>query len=127
MTIILFVKLTFLLDYADLVLLLFAQLSRFLIWSLTLINFMKSGIDLVNTGGTQVTLKILKVYCFVGAAGFTAYAVYLIVQEKLNNVDILSCKSIEFTIQSVFLLFIVTLFLFFAIKTHMVINRLGED
>jgi len=127
MTLILFVKLTFLLDYADLVLLLFAQLFRFLIWSLTLINFMKSGMDLVNTGGRKVTLKILKVSCYIGAACFTAYAVYLVVQEKLNHIDVLSCKSKEFMVQSFFLLCIVSLFLFFAVKTHMAINRLRED
>ena len=45
----LFVKLSFRMKYADLVILLVAQLLRFLIWSLMLINFMKSGIDLINS------------------------------------------------------------------------------
>ena len=48
LTMAMFVKLTFMLDFASLVLLLFAQLLRFLIWSLTLINFLKSGIELVS-------------------------------------------------------------------------------
>ena len=43
-----FLKMTFLMDYAELLLLLFAQLLRFVIWSLTLKNFMKSGMDLLH-------------------------------------------------------------------------------
>lgn len=42
-----FIKLTFMLEFAGLILLLFGQFLRFLIWSLTLINFLKSGIDLM--------------------------------------------------------------------------------
>ena len=48
MIIAMFIKVTFMMNFADLVLLLFAQFLRFLIWSLTLINFIKSGRDLVN-------------------------------------------------------------------------------
>ena len=75
------VKLTFLMKYADLVILLLAQLLRFLIWSLTLINFMKSGMDLINSSSTIVILRLLKICTLVGVCFFSGYAIYLIVQE----------------------------------------------
>ena len=83
LTVTLFIKLTFIMDYADLVLLLVAQLIRFVIWSLTLINFLKSGLDLAHNmpRSQEMTLKILRVSTFVGVAFFTAYAIYLIVSE----------------------------------------------
>ena len=49
MTSAMFIKLTFLFSLMNLILLLLAQLLRFLIWSLTLINFLKSGMDLVTS------------------------------------------------------------------------------
>ena len=103
-----FVKLTFMLQFASLVLLLFAQLLRFLIWSLTLINFLKSGIELVSyqpvsnhytgnlsTDGVdqgaatqpavpalrRISLKMLHIFTWIGVALFGAYAVFLIFQQ----------------------------------------------
>ena len=54
-----------------------AQLLRFLIWTLTLINFMKSGMALVRSKSTKVTLKILYVFTYVGAIIMTGYGIYV--------------------------------------------------
>ena len=99
MTSVMFVKMTFMMEYADLVLLLLAQLFRFIVWSLTLINFMKSGMDLmVRSKAIKVTLRVLKWSIVAGTCFFSAYAIYLIFEEEVNDADVLSCGSAEFTI-----------------------------
>lgn len=122
MTVTLFVKLTFIMDYADLVLLLMAQMLRFIIWSLTLMNFMKSGLDLVESESVKVWLKALKIASVVGAACFLGYASFLIYQERNNNKDVLNCKSTEFLSQSFLLVIIVSIFFFFTVRMHIFIN-----
>ncbi len=118
MTSALFVKLTFRMKYADLVILLFAQLLRFVIWSLTLINFMKSGMDLIiSSQNTKVILRLLKICTLIGVGFFSGYAIYLIVQEQRNDRNVLSCNSSEFLVQGFLLLAIVTIFLLSAIRT----------
>ena len=117
-----FIKLTFMMDYADLVLLLFAQFLRFLIWSLTLTNFLKSTMDLITSKGTKMTLKILRFCIIGGGCFFVAYAVYMICQEQVSDKDVLSCKTLEFITQSTFNMVLVGIFLGFAWKTTKMIN-----
>ena len=77
-----FLKMTFMMDYAELLLLLFAQLLRFVIWSLTLKNFMKSGLDLLHQwSGAKLTLKILRLFIYTGTICICGYGIYLICQE----------------------------------------------
>ena len=122
LTVTMFIKMTFMMDYADLVLLLIAQLLRFLIWSLTLMNFMKSMLDLLESQSVKLTLKILRGFSFFGAACFSAYGCYLIIEKKLNDLDVLSCKSNEFVVQSIFLIVLVTVFFICAVKITKLIN-----
>ena len=87
------------LDYGDLVLLLMAQFMRFLIWSFTLQNFLKSGMDLmIRTYTVKMILKILRVSIIGGACFFIGFAIYLIVQESAYDKNVLSCQSPEFVI-----------------------------
>lgn len=100
---------------------------RFIIWSLTLMNFMKSGLDLVESAGVKVWLKALKITSVIGAACFLGYAFFLIYQERINNKDVLNCRSTEFLWQSVLLIFIVSIFFFFTVRTQILINNQHEE
>ena len=88
-----FIKLTFVLDYADLVLLVFAQLLRFMIWSLTLKNFMQSAASLVLDEKIQMTIKALKIAIYVGLVVYIAYGVLVVLAQVLSQKDILDCHS----------------------------------
>jgi len=86
-------------EFADLVLLLLAQLFRFIVWSLMLINFMKSGMDLmVRSKAIKVTLRVLKWSIVAGTCFFSAYGFYLVYEKQVNDVDVLGCGTAEFTI-----------------------------
>ncbi len=73
-----FIKITFVLDYADLVLLVFAQLLRFIIWSLTLKNFIESAASLVLDEKIHLTIKALKIAIYVGLIVYIAYGVLVV-------------------------------------------------
>ena len=93
LTTIQFFKMTFMMDYADLLLLLGAQFLRFSIWTLTLINFLKSGMDLmIRTASVKLILYLLKVSAIIVAGLFISYAAYLV----FFNHHVLTCKSVEF-------------------------------
>ena len=83
--------------YTDLVLLLLAQLLRFLIWSLTLRNFIKSGMELLVVK-TRLILMSLTSSIVAGGCFFTGYIVYLLIMKTVYDEDVLSCKSPEFVI-----------------------------
>jgi len=118
MTSILFIKLTLLFNLYSLVLLLVSQFLRFLIWSLTLRNFIRSGMDLMSKPKSKkIMLRILNWSTVSGALFFVGYSISLICQQKINDVDVLSCKSPEFVIQSSLLISICLMFLFMACKT----------
>ena len=110
-------------DYADLFMLLLAQLIRFLIWALTLRNFLKSGMDLmVRTSVTKLIVFVTKVSTIVGATFFTLYGIYMLVEENFEHKDVLSFRSPEFIIQASLNMFIVLIFLFSACSTSKMIK-----
>ena len=77
--------------------LLAAQMLRFIIWSLTLLNFLKSSMELmVRTNTIALILKVVKISTWVGAAAFTAYAIFLMTEENKFGKDVLSCHTVEF-------------------------------
>ena len=118
LTFIQFIKLTFIWDSADLFMVLVAQLSRFLVWALTLRNFLKSGMDLMlKTKVTRTIIFVTKVSTILGAVFFTAFGVYMWIEANFYDKDVLSCKSPEFVTQSSFNLIIVLIFLFSACST----------
>ena len=118
LTLIQFIKLTFIWNSGDLFLVLVAQLSRFLVWSLTLRNFLKSGVDLMlKTQVTRTIIFVTKVSTILGAIFFTAFGVYMWIMANFYDKDVLSCKSPEFVTQSSFNLIIVLIFLFSACST----------
>ena len=97
LTIIQLVKITFITYRADLLMLLATQMLRFIIWSLTLLNFLKSSMELmVRTNTIALILKVVKISTWVGAAAFTAYAIFLITEENKFRKDVLSCHTVEF-------------------------------
>lgn len=123
LTTIQFFKMTFMMDYADLFMLLLAQLIRFLIWALTLRNFLKSGMDLmVKTSVTKLIVFVTKVSTIVGATFFTLYGIYMLVEENFEHKDVLSFRSPEFIIQASLNMFIVLIFLFSACSTSKMIK-----
>ena len=122
-----FIKLTFVLDYADLVLLVFAQLLRFIIWSLTLKNFMQSAASLVLDEKIQLTIKALKIAIYVGLVVYIAYGVLVVLAQELTNEDILDCHSQEFIIQNAVLGLILIVFIYYAFKVNKVINILLKN
>jgi len=73
----------------------------------------------------QSILKAIKLACIVLTACYIAYAIYLI-WANVNNKKVLSCSSSEFTVQSLFLVFVVAVFFFYAVKTNIAINKLRE-
>ena len=73
------IKLTFMMDYADLVILIFAQLLRFVIWSLTLLNFMKSVTSLIVNPAIKVMIRCLQIYMYAGAAFYVCYGIVLVI------------------------------------------------
>ena len=118
-----FIKITFMWDYGDLLILLLGQLLRFLIWSLTLRNFLKSGMDLmIKTYAVKIIIRVLQVSIVVGACFFVGYAVYLVVQESVYNANVLTCQSPEFVIQASLNLAIVIIFLISACSTTKMIR-----
>ena len=103
--------------------LLIAQISRFIIWALTLRNFLKSGMDLmIKTKVTKMIIFVTKLSTILGAVFFTAYGVYMFVEANFYDKDVLDCKSPEFVIQSSFNLIIVLIFLFAACSTSKMIK-----
>ena len=70
-------------------------------------------------------LKAMKLACIVLTACYIAYAIYLI-WANVNNIKVLSCISSEFTVQSLFLVFVVAVFFAYAVKTNIAINKLRE-
>lgn len=98
LTTILLIKETFMMAYADLVLLVFAQLLRFVIWSLTLLNFMKSATSLIPNPAIKLTITFLKTYMYIGTAFYIGFGIALVLKQELSEEDILSCKSMEFVI-----------------------------
>lgn len=118
-----FIKLTFLMDYADLVLLVIAQLLRFLIWSLCLLNFIKSATELVtNQTLIKFTIRFLKIIINIGLVVYIGYGITLIIMNEVRDTNILSCKNREFIIQSATLLTLIALFHYFAIRVTKEIN-----
>ena len=111
-------------DYADLVMLLFAQLSRFLIWSLMLLNFIKSATSLTVTTTLKSTIRWLKMYIYIGILIFISYIVIVILKNELQDRDILDCNSIEFIIQNAMALILLIVFIYYAIQVTNVINSL---
>ena len=73
------VKMTFLMDYFDLVLLVLAQLLRFLIWSLTLKNFMESAASLVVDQKIKQVIKALNLANYIGLLLYITYGVLVVV------------------------------------------------
>ena len=114
---------TFMWDYGDLLILLFGQLLRFLIWAFTLRNFLKSGMDLmIKTSAIKIIIQVLRISTVLGACFFVGYAIYLIVQESVYNKNVLTCQSPEFVIQASLNLAIVIIFLFSACSTTKMIR-----
>ena len=119
-----FIKLTFIMDYGDLILLVFAQLLRFLIWSVTLLNFMKSATSLVINPAIKIVIKWLRILTYFGLVVFIGYGITLMLIKEIGDRTILSCKSREFIVQSAFLLMILGVFHYFAIKVTRELNEL---
>ena len=87
----LFIKEMFFLDYFNLVILLLGQLLRFLIWSFTLRNFLKSGMDLmIKSHAVKVIRKVLLVSMVGGTCFIVGYAIYLIIMESVYKKSVLS-------------------------------------
>ena len=111
-------------DYADLVMLLFAQLSRFLIWALMLLNFIKSATSLTVNPTLKATIRWLKMYIYIGVLIFVAYAVIIILMNELEDRDILDCNSREFMIQNAMALILLIVFIYYAIQVTKSINSI---
>ena len=111
-------------DYADLVMLLFAQLSRFLIWSLMLLNFIKSATSLTVNPTLKATIRWLKMYIYIGILIFVGYAVIIILMNELEDRDILDCNSREFMIQNSMALILMIVFIYYAIQVTKSINSI---
>lgn len=128
LTLALFLKLTFMMQYMDLFLLVMAQLLRFLIWSLTLINFMQSAASLViNKPAIKQAIMCLKIVTWIGLGLYIGYGITLVLLREFRNLDILSCKSREFIIESSFLLGIIVIFHYYARKVQKAINDLVKE
>ena len=96
MNVILFIKLTFNFDLLSLVIIVVGQLLRFNIWSLALMNFMKSVASLIKSRRVKFIIKCLNLYVVIATCGFVGYSISLIVIEQATSHEILSCKSYEF-------------------------------
>ena len=72
-------KLTFMMDYTDLLLLIFSQMLRFVIWSLTLMNFMKSATALIPNPAIKTTIRFLKIYMYIGIFFYVGFGIALVV------------------------------------------------
>lgn len=79
------VKMTFLMDYFDLVLLVLAQLLRFLIWSLTLKNFMESAASLVVDQKIKQVIKALTLANYIGLLLYITYGVLVVVAQEVTD------------------------------------------
>lgn len=114
LTAVMFIKMTFMMDYADLVLLVLAQLLRFLIWCLMLLNFIRSATELVSDQALiKFTIRCLKIIIYIGTVVYIAYAISVIVAQRINHEDIVTCKNREFIVQSSLLLLIMAIFIYF--------------
>ena len=109
-----FIKMTFMMNYADLVLLILSQLLRFLIWSLTLMNFMKSAASLTVSPRIKVAIKLLKGVIVIGLLVYIGYAFTLGVIAQTTDRQILSCHSREFIIQNTFMVILLLVFIYYA-------------
>lgn len=112
----LFIKINFTWDYLDLLLLVFAQLLRFVIWSLCLLNFMKSATSLVPNPRIKVIIRFLKIYIYIGVAFYVSYGITLIFIKEFKNKYILNCKSPEFIIQASFATLTLSIFHYYAVQ-----------
>jgi len=65
--------------YADLFLLILGQLLRFLIWSLCLLNFMKSASSLVVSGGFRASIGAISVVMYSGVLFYVVFGITLVV------------------------------------------------
>ena len=121
----LFIKLTFIFHdkFSGQIFIVLAQLLRFLIWTLTLINFMKSGMALVRSKTTKFTLKILYIFTYGGAIAMIAYGIFVIIRNSERNYgdDLLTCKNKDFLVQACVLLAVVSVFLVFSVRTSKLI------
>ena len=113
-------------DYLDLVLLLFAQLLRFIIWSLTLMNFMKSATSLVVNPTIKLIIKCLRIFIYVVVGIYVAFGITLVLMATLKQTDILNCKSPEFITQNSFLILTLMVFYYYAVQVTKEINQLVE-
>ena len=113
-------------DYFDLLMLIASQLLRFVIWSLTLMNFMKSATSLVTNPAIKLIIKCLRIYIYVGVTLYVAFGIWLVLEKELSSEDILDCKSKEFIVQSSFLLLILVIFYYYAVQVTREINYLIE-
>ena len=91
-----FIKYTFNFDVASLIIIVVGQLLRFNIWSLTLLNFMKSVTSLFLSPEIKLIIKCLRIYVIIGTALFVGYGLSLFIIEARTHKEILSCKSYEF-------------------------------
>ena len=122
MNLILFIKLTFNFDLLSLVIIVVGQLLRFNIWSLALMNFMKSVASLIKSRRVKFIIKCLNLYVVIATCGFVGYSISLIVIEQATAHEILSCKSYEFITQSTLLIIVLTIFHYFAVQVTKEIN-----
>ena len=97
---------------------------RFVIWSLTLMNFMKSATSLVPNPAIKLIIKCLRIYIYIGVGFYVSFGITLVLMQELLSEDILSCKSREFIVQSSFLILILIVFHYYAAQVTREINHL---
>ena len=75
-------KATFIMDYGDQVIIVVSQSMRFLIWSLTLLNFMKSAASLIDSASIHITMKCLRICNIVGFGLFLVFAIVTVIMNE---------------------------------------------
>ena len=69
-----------------------------MIWSLVLLNFMKSATTLVLKQSIKRGIYLLKIYIYIGVAFYVSFGITLIIIKEVKNKYLLSCKSREFVV-----------------------------
>ena len=85
---------------------------------------MKSGMALVRSKSTKVTLKILYIFTYVGIVAYIAYGIYILIRnaKESEEKDLLTCKNKDYVIQGCIMIAVVSVFLVFSVRTSRLIK-----
>ena len=123
LTVTMTIKLTFLMEAGDHEILILDQMMRFLIWSLTLLNFMQSAATLVVDLEIKRSIRWLKAFIYVGSCTYIAFWLFLVIMAEAFRKKILDCHNPWFMVQNSSLVLLLIVFHYFAVKVSRELNK----